>query len=161
MLESLAGCEYFPYVFGVFDGKLVMELITCVVDIVVKVSSMQKENKLTSANWHIICFSLVSATKYMHLKNLLHNDLKSNNVLLKLWNVWIPKLADMGKFTLKSNPETYKLSNTQRDSYNKIYPYLAYALRNIYGSMTSFSSDIFSLGYMFKHLYLQVQFYRR
>ena len=67
----------------------------------------------------------------------------------------------MGKFTLKSNPETYKLTNTQGDSYNKIYPYLAYALRNIYGSKTSFSSGIFSLGYMFKHLYLQVQFYRR
>ena len=31
---------------------------------------------------------------------------------------------------------------------------LAYALRNIYGSKTSFSSDIFSLGYMFKRLYL-------
>ena len=131
-------------------------------DKVVKVSSMQKENKLTSANWNAICFSVASAAKYIHLKNLLHNDLKSNDILLKLKNnVWILKLADTGKFTLKSNPETYKLSNTQRDSYNKIYPYLAYALRNIYGSMTSFSSDIFSLGYMFKHLYLQVQFYRR
>ena len=43
----------------------------------------------------------------MHLKNVLHNDLKSNNVLLKLRNnVWIPELADVEKFTLKSNPET-------------------------------------------------------
>ena len=54
----------------------------------------------------------------------------------------------MGKVTLESNPETYKLSNTQRDRYNKIYPHLAYELSNIYGSKTSFS-----LGYMFKHLY--------
>ena len=57
----------------------------------------------------------------------------------------------MGKGTLKSNPETYKLSNAQRNHYNKIYPQLAYELRNIYDSNTSFSSDIFSLGYMFKH----------
>ena len=28
VLQSLAGCEYFLYVFGVFDRKLVMELIT-------------------------------------------------------------------------------------------------------------------------------------
>ena len=43
----------------------------------------------------------------MHLKNVLHNDLKSNSVLLKLrHNVWIPELTDMEKFTLKSNPET-------------------------------------------------------
>ena len=46
----------------------------------------------------------------MHLKNLLYNDLKSNNVFLKLsTNTWIAKLTDMGKSTLKSNPETYKL----------------------------------------------------
>ena len=131
-----------------------MELITCADDKVEKVSSMQKEHKLTSGNWNIIYFSLASATKYMHLKNLLHNDLKTNNVLLKLRiNVWVPKLADMEKFTLKPDPETYKLSNTQRNCYNKIYPYLDYVLRNIYGSKTSFSSNIFSLGYMFKHLY--------
>ena len=42
----------------------------------------------------------------------------------------------MENFPLKPNPETYKLSNKQRDSYNKIYPYLAYALTNIYGSKT-------------------------
>ena len=53
---------------------------------VVTASSMQKENKLTSADWNVTCFSLASAIKHMHLKNLLHNDLKSNNVLLKLRN---------------------------------------------------------------------------
>ena len=87
MLQSFAGCEYFPYVFSEFDGKLVIELITCENNKVVTVSSMQKENKLTSADWNVICFSLASAVKYMHLKNLLHSDLKSNNVLLKLKNL--------------------------------------------------------------------------
>ena len=72
-----------------------MELITCENNKVVIVASMQKENKLTSADWNIICFRLASAVKYMHLKKLLHNGLKSNNVLLKLRsNVWTPKLAD-------------------------------------------------------------------
>ena len=85
-----------------------MELITYEEKKVVTVSSMQKKKKLTSANWSVFCFSLASAVKYIHLKNLLHNDLMSNNVLLKLRNnVWIPKLAVMGKVTLKSNPETY------------------------------------------------------
>ena len=68
---------------------------------------MQKENKLTSADWNVICFILASAVKYMHFKNLLHNHLKSNNVLLKLRNnVWKPKFDDMVKFSLKSNQET-------------------------------------------------------
>ena len=116
---------------------------------------MQKENKLTSADWNVICFSLASPVKNMHLKKLpKHNDLKPNNVLLKLRNnVRIPKLVDMGKVTLKPNPETYKLSNTQKNRYNKIYPHLANELRNIYGSKTSFSWDVFSLGYVLKHLY--------
>ena len=114
-LQSLAGCDYFPHVFAVFDGKLVMELITCENNKMVTVSSMKKENKLTSADWNDICFCLASAAKYMHLQNRLLNHLKSNNVLLKLRNnVWIPKLADLGKVTLKSNPGTYKLSNSKR-----------------------------------------------
>ena len=68
MLQSLAGCEYFPYVFSEFDGKLVIGLTTCEDNKVVTVSSMHKENKLTSADWNVICFSLASAIKYMHLK---------------------------------------------------------------------------------------------
>ena len=59
----------------------------------------------------------------------------------------------MGKVTLKSNPETYKLSNTQSDGYNKIYRHVAYKFSNIYGSKSSFLPDIFLLGYMFKYLY--------
>ena len=73
----------------------------------------------------------------------------SNNVLLKLRNnVWMPKLVVFGKSTLKSNPETYILSKTQKYRY-KIYPHLSYKLRNIYGLKTSFSSNIFSFGYVF------------
>ena len=82
-----------------------MGLITCENNKVVIVSSMQKENKLTSADYNIICFSLASAVKYIHVKKLLHNDLKSNNVLLKLRNtVWTPKLVDKWEVTLKSDP---------------------------------------------------------
>ena len=43
VLQSLVGWEYFPYVFGVFDGKLGIELITCENKKLVTVSSMQKK----------------------------------------------------------------------------------------------------------------------
>ena len=128
MLQSLAGWEHFPYVFGVFDAKLIMELITCEDKKSVNSSSMWKKDKLTNVkigtNWNVFCISLASAVKYMHLKNLMHNDRMSNNVLLKLRNTWIPKIAVVGKVTLISNSKTYKLSNTQIDRYNKIYPHL-------------------------------------
>ena len=45
VLQSSAGCKYFPNIFGVFDGKLAMELITCEDNKAVIVLSMQKENK--------------------------------------------------------------------------------------------------------------------
>ena len=115
MLQSLVVCGYFPYVFGVFHRMLVIKSITCEDNKVVIVSSMQKENKLISTDWDVIYFNLASAVKYMHLKNLLRNDL-SNNILLKLRNnVWIPYLADMGEVILKSNLETYKIIKTQKE----------------------------------------------
>ena len=67
VLQSLADCEYFSYVFGVFDGKSVMELITCEDNKVVTVSGMQKENELTGTDWNVVCFILASAFRYMHL----------------------------------------------------------------------------------------------
>ena len=44
----------------------------------VTVSIVQKENKLSNADWNVICFYLASSVKYMRLKN--DDDLKSNNV---------------------------------------------------------------------------------
>ena len=43
VLQSLAGCDYFHYVFDVFDGKLVMELITCEDNKTVSISKIEKE----------------------------------------------------------------------------------------------------------------------
>ena len=67
LLQSLAGCEYFPCVFDVFDGQLAMELITYEDNKVVTVASMQRENILTGVDWNVNCFSLASAVKYIHL----------------------------------------------------------------------------------------------
>ena len=59
------------------------------------------------------------------------------------------KIGRYGKWkvSLKSNPETYKESKTQRDGYNELYPHLVYDLRNIYGSKTLFWSGVFSFSY--------------
>ena len=104
----------------------------------------------------------LKTTFHIKLNFFLWTKLLENSLLAKYFvsvatalknNVWIPKLVDIEKVTLKSNLEKYKLSKTQKDRDNKIYPRLSYDLRNIYSSKTSFSSDILSLGYMFKHLY--------
>ena len=101
--------------------------------------------------WTSLCGDIVSGLKYMHLKGLLHNDLKSNNVLLKKESDNITaKIIDMGKVTLKSEPEEYKLRPEQQERYNIRYTHLAYELRNVYGSRTSYATDIYSLGRIFQ-----------
>ena len=59
-----------------------MELITSKDNKVVIVSSMQKENRMIFADWNVICCNLALVVKYIHLKNPLQNNLKSNNVFL-------------------------------------------------------------------------------
>ena len=44
----------------------------------------KKSSKITSLKEIRISYQLATAVKYMHLKIFLHNDTKTNNVLLKL-----------------------------------------------------------------------------
>ena len=56
VLQSLAGYDYFHYIFDVFDGKLVIELITCEDNKTVSISKMEKEKvrigTLFVSVWH-------------------------------------------------------------------------------------------------------------
>ena len=95
----------------------------------------------------------------MHLKNFSHIDIKANNILLKLKEGnWIPNLTDMGKLTLKSEPEVYRSSASQTEKYNKKYPHLTYELCNVFGAKASFESNVYSLGYIFKYLPIKISY---
>ena len=110
------------------------------------------ENLMSQDRWMNIPYNLIQAITFMHTKGMLHNDIKSNNVLLKQSksDEFIPIVVDMGKVTLRKSPEIYKLTQKQRERYNHKYPHLAYELRNKYGSKTSTATDIYSLGYLYK-----------
>ena len=97
-----------------------------------------------------ICYQLADAVKFMHKANLLHNDIKTN-VLLKGESLQ-PILIDMGKVASRHGPIVYKLTESQKNRYNQRYSYLAYELRNVYGSKTSTASDVFSVGFIFQFI---------
>ena len=89
----------------------------------------------------------------------MQNDIKANNVLLKLKEGnWIPKLTGKGKITLNSETEVYRLSVSQTEKYNKKYPHLAYELRNVFAAKTSFASDVYSRGYIFEYLAINISY---
>ena len=113
--------------------------------------SEKKESSLSNELCNRIFYQLVAAVKFMHKSSLLHNDIKTNNVLLK-GELLQPALIDMGKFTLRRDPIVYKITESQKNRYNQRYSYLAYELRNVYGSKTSTASDVFSLGFIFQFI---------
>ena len=148
ILQRLQGSIYVPHLFGILDGKLVMEYIIpengCPPLTVYKA---RKDNFFNQTKWNEICHHLIQALVYLHSNSILHNDLKSNNVLLK--SGFIPIIVDFGKATLRKDPETYKLTTSQMERYNKRYPHLAHELRNRFNSKTLTATDIYSLGYLF------------
>jgi len=149
VLQKLQSSKYFPRIFGMLGKEVVMELVSSN-DIVKTISSELRNLDVFEKDiWIRICYQLASAVKFMHINALLHNDLKSNNVLLKGIHL-TPILIDMGKVTSRYSPEVYKLSEKQRGRYNKNHPYLAHELRNTHGSKQSSATDVYSLGYIFK-----------
>lgn len=113
----------------------------------------RNDNLLLQDKWVIVCHMMMQAIVHMHSNGLLHNDIKSNNILLKQSDAddsFIPKIIDMGKATSRVLPEIYKLTPRQRERYYQKYPHLAFELRNKYGSKTSTATDIYSFGFIFK-----------
>ena len=145
--------------FGVCDNRLVLELIYSGSDYcsASTIANLQKSSKITRLEWIRISCQLAIAVKY--LNNFLCNDIKANNVLLKLKEGnWIPTLTDTGKVTLNSEPEVYDLSVSQTEKYNKKHPHLAYELCNVFGTKTSSAGDVYSLGYIFKYLLIKISY---
>ena len=156
VLAVLQGCKFFPYVYGVINNtSLVMEILTVGSDCnVLTVYKAKTEGIISVGEWLNICHEIALGLKYMHCKSLLHNDLKTNNIVLKPTTLlgYCTKIIDMGMVTKKSEPKIYNLTEQQKIRYNNKYPYLAHELRNVKGSATSFSSDIYSLGYIFNFI---------
>ena len=103
--------------------------------------------RFTLPVWIKICIRIAEAIKQMHYCNILHNDIKSNNILLKIVNDQdvFPKICDVGKATHTKKPPKYNLGDKEKLNYNAKYTYIAYELRNSEAFKSTYS-DIFPLG---------------
>ena len=75
---------FFPFLFGFCQNRLLLELIFSGSDYcnASTIPDLQKSSKITCLKLIRISYQLVTAVKYMHLKNFLHNDIKVNSVLI-------------------------------------------------------------------------------
>ncbi|XP_066918689.1 uncharacterized protein [Clytia hemisphaerica] len=147
ILQCLQNSKYFPHLFGILHKKkIVMEYVKFN-ESSMTVYKARREGIFNQDKWTQICYDMLNALIHMHRQNILHNDLKNNNVLIRSNS--IPVIIDFGKATLRNKPEIYNLTAKQRERYNSNHPYLAYELRNLPCMKTSVSTDIFSLGYIY------------
>jgi transitional endoplasmic reticulum ATPase len=105
---------------------------------------MKRENTLNLYEAKSIILSVLNGLNYLHNKQVIHNDITNQNVMLDLsGKVTIPKIIDFGyaRFLKQSNKDFLKdglnLFYTANETFNKVF---------------SFQSDIYSVGALYYHL---------
>ena len=104
---------------------------------------------LSCRNWEQILFGCISALCYLQKKNILHNDIKSDNILIEKMSpdflIIRAVLVDFNKACHLNEALLYKLSTTEKIRYTRDHPQIAPEVRNGYQKQ-SFASDVYSMG---------------
>lgn len=103
-------------------------------------------------DWRIILLGLASAVKYIHDSGILHNDIKSDNILLDEQHSDVRcVLIDFGKGCFVAHGKNYKLSNSSKHYYKQYHPQVAPDLIDGHCKQST-HSDIYSVGRVIKQV---------
>ena len=108
--------------------------------------------KLQSTHCQSILHGLISALKYLHSKNILHNDIKCDNVAIESCSSDSEVksvLIDFGKACLVSAAKSYDLTMEDKTKYAKHHPQIAPDLRDGKCKQSVYS-DVYSFGRVLK-----------
>lgn len=156
ILESLPDHRSLPYLFGITppskDPPLLVMKFHGEIGRPLTLHEVIHEGSpaIGRQNWKAVLADIVSAVSTVHKSGYLHNDIKSNNILLEKTDddQYKAVLIDFGKSRTISAPKKYNLDANQRDHYRKTFKHIAPEL--LKGHPQSFQSDTFSLGMVFK-----------
>jgi len=155
---------YLPCLFGVVISELPYRIIMQYHGLADKTMSVTLTDVLIDSTGlsdnmaSMICAQLTEAVHYLHENvNILHNDLKCNNILIcdglaaveDMCDSYVQIVViDFGKATCIDSGKTYRLNDVEKAEYFKKYPYIApEVIEGI--SCQSKMSDIYSLGCIF------------
>ena len=112
-------------------------------------------------DWKIIILGMVSALKYLHDHNILHNDIKSDNVVIDDRSSSIQCVViDFGKSCFAADGRYYTLTEKEKRQYSIEHPQVAPDLRDGHCKQSQFS-DVYSLGRVITQInkkFLQIPF---
>lgn len=150
---TVGGNLHFPYVYGLLNERIIVMQFFGKYSNGVWTGSPTLSTaivKLTANNFKSICKEILDAFIWLHSKKILHNDIKSNNVIVHENS---SKIIDFGKANMVSSSLTYNIKpgTVEHKQYEKYHRHLAFELRNIPGSHQSFKTDTYSIGHMLKH----------
>lgn len=152
MINHLGDHRGLPLLYGIITKSLPLRLITQFHGEKKQSLTLRnaiKKKKFDKPCWLAILKDVIRAVGHVHKSGLLHNDLKSNNVVLESRTgtiQWNPVVIDFGKARFIANPKPLmRLSASAQEEYRKRYPHIAKEI--VQGSdQQSVLSDIYSLG---------------
>ena len=147
MLTVVSGHRHIPHCFGVCLSKnAIVMTLHLIDDTPLNLETALATDKFSSAQWVGFLRNIADAIQYIHNKNILHNDIKLNNIALGgTGKMVVPFLIDFGKACYCGFAKKYFLNNEEIEEYKKFYPQVAPDLRDGLVKQ-SFKSDIFSFG---------------
>ena len=103
---------------------------------------------VTVQNWKQVITGMSAALNYLSSKNVLHNDIKCDNILIELPGDSAEAraiLIDFNKACITSEGTRYKLSREAQQKYARNHPQIAPEVRKGHNNQ-SFASDVYSTG---------------
>ena len=109
--------------------------------------ALSKKVEIDESGWQQVLLGCTSALTYLESKYILHNDIKSDNILIQTVESGAVHavIIDFNKACLSGEGRFYTLSLTQKKKYMKNHPQIAPEVREGYRRHT-FSSDIYAFG---------------
>ncbi len=150
---TLSGHNHFPFCFGLLNNDTILfeyfKTFHQNINQACPTFAQSLKTGIQANDVKMIFFGVLNGISFMHSKKLLHNDVKSDNVIIAN----VVKIIDFGKSTLISKPPLYNLvpGSEEQKKYNLVHRHLAHELRNIPGSKQTVLTDTYSIGHMFKH----------
>ena len=110
----------------------------------IKTYSWHSKATISNHQWRQILLGCCSALVYLQQKNVLHNDINSDNILIERISPLFAEvravLIDFNKVCLTCDARRYNLSKQEREYYAEHHPPLKFV------TAQSFASDIYSIG---------------